>query len=95
VPQAIAAGYADAGIIFHHLAQYYAAEYPERFTIVTVSGADRLSSTIAMVRVADPLRAQAANAFVEFFLEAAREVYPRYGFTMMSEAEFGARIALD
>jgi hypothetical protein len=77
VPQAVAAGHADVGIIFHHLAQYYAAAYPQRSAIVTVPGADRFSSTIAIASVTDPLRAQAANAFSEFVLGVAREVYPR------------------
>ena len=95
VLQAIACGYADAGIIFHHLARYFAAAYPQLCTMVTVPGAEKYSSTIAMVSTAEPLRAQAAKAFSEFFLGVAREVYPRYGFAMISEAEFGAPVKLD
>jgi hypothetical protein len=60
--------------------------------MVSVPGAERFSSTIALTSVADPLRAQAALAFAEFFLAVAREVYPRYGFATMSETEFGATI---
>jgi len=37
----------------------------------------------------------AAKAFSTFFLGAAREVYPRYGFAMMDEAEFGKTIRLE
>jgi hypothetical protein len=48
-----------------------------------------------MASTAEPLRAPATEAFSEFFLDAAREVYPRYGFAMMGEAGFGARVALN
>ena len=95
VLQAIASRCADVGIIFHHLARYFAAAYPQWCTMVSVPGADKFSSTIAMVSAREPLRAQAAMAFSEFFLVVAREVYPRYGFAMISEAEFGAPVKLD
>ena len=94
VPQAIAQHYADVGIIFHHLARYYAAAYPGLFALVTAPEAERFSSTIAMAFAVDPLRAPAAKAFSEFFFGVAREVYPPHGFATISEAEFGARIRL-
>jgi accessory colonization factor AcfC len=92
VLQAIAGRDADVGIIFHHLARYFAATYPEHCAMVTVPGAEKFSSTIAMAQTIDPLRAPAAKAFSEFFLGVAREVYPRHGFTTMNEAEYGAVI---
>ena len=95
VLQAIASRSADAGIIFHHLARYFAAAYPQLCTMVTVPGADQFTSQIAMVASAEPLRAQAVKAFSEFFFGVAREVYPRYGFATISEAEFGAPVKLD
>lgn len=94
VLQAIASRDADVGIIFHHLARYFAAAYHDLCAMVIVPGAEEFSSTIAMVMTIDPLRALAADAFAQFFLAAAREVYPRYGFAMMNEAEFGATIRL-
>jgi hypothetical protein len=94
VLQAIAIGAADVGIIFHHLARYYAAAYPQLCAMVEVTGAEGFSSTIAMVSGIKPLRAQAANAFSEFFLGVARDVYPRHGFAYISETEFGAAIRL-
>jgi hypothetical protein len=48
-----------------------------------------------MAQTVDPLRAPAAKAFSEFFLRIAREVYPRYGFAMMDEADYGAVIRLE
>jgi hypothetical protein len=95
VPYAIATRAADAGIIVHHLAQYYAMAYPEICTMVEVPGANQFSSTIAMVSVVNPLRAPAAKAFSEFFLDVAREIYPRYGFAAMSAAEYGTIIGLN
>jgi hypothetical protein len=95
VLQAIAGRDADVGIIFHHLARYFAATYPELCAMVTVPGAEIFSSIIAMVETVDPLRAPAAKAFSEFFLGVAREVYPRYGFATLNEAEYGATIRLE
>jgi hypothetical protein len=40
------------------------------------------------------LRAAAAKAFSEYFLEAARDVYPSHGFATMDAEEFGEEIAL-
>jgi hypothetical protein len=95
VLQAMASRSADAGIIFHHLARYFAAAYPQLCTMVTVPGADQFASQIAMVSSDEPLRAQAAKAFSEFFFGVAREVYPRYRFATISEAEFGAPVKLN
>jgi hypothetical protein len=63
--------------------------------MVIVPGAEKFSSTIAMAKTIDPLRASATKAFLEFFLGRAREVYPRYGFAMMSAGEYGATITLE
>jgi molybdate transport system substrate-binding protein len=95
VLQAIARHKTDAGIIFHHLARYFAGAYPDLCTMVTLPGAEEFSSTIAIAATTDPLRAEAARGFSEFFLGVAREVYPRYGFAVMNEAEFGAAISLE
>jgi hypothetical protein len=77
VLQAIAGRDADVGIIFHHLARYFAATYPELCALVIVPGAQKFSSTIAMAQTIDSLRVAAATAFSEFFLSVARGVYPR------------------
>jgi hypothetical protein len=94
VPYAVASRAAQVGIIYAHLAQYYVAAFPQIFAKVTVPGAEQFSSTIALVRSVDPLRSAAANAFYEYFLEAARDVYPRHGFATMDVKEFGEEIVL-
>lgn len=94
VLHALAAREADAGIIFHHLARYFASAYSQVCAMVPVPGAEQFSSTIAMVSATDPLRAKAAKAFAEYFLGVARTIYPRYGFANMTEAEYGALLTL-
>ena len=94
VPYAVASRAAHVGIIYAHLAQYYAATFPQIFAKVMVPGAEQFSSTIAMVRSVDSLRAAGGKAFSEYFLDAARDVYPRHGFATMDAEEFGEEIAL-
>ncbi len=95
VLQAIATGNADAGVIFRHLAYHFANAYPELCVMLTVPGAERFASSLAMTTARPPLRTHATDAFSEFFFGVAREVYPRYGFASLSEPEFGAAIGLD
>ena len=94
VPYAVASRAAHVGIIYAHLAQYYAATFPQIFAKVMVPGAEQFSSAIAMVRSVDSLRAAGGKAFSEYFLDAARDVYPRHGFATMDAEEFGEEIAL-
>ena len=63
-------GEADVGIIFHHLARYYANAYPELYEMLTVSGAEQFAGEIAMVPVMSPLRATAARALLRTFLRS-------------------------
>lgn len=95
VLQAIATRQADVGIIFRHLAHHFATAYPQLCAMVTVSGAERFSSTLAMAATSAALRTDAAGAFAEFFLGVAREVYPRYEFARMGDSEFGVPLNLD
>jgi ABC-type molybdate transport system substrate-binding protein len=95
VLQAIATGNADVGVIFRHLAHYFANAYPELCAMLTVPGAERFASSLAMTTSSPPLRPRATGAFSEFFFGIAREVYPRYQFALLSESEFGAAIGLD
>ena len=94
VPYAVAAGFADAGLIFHHLARYYAATYPEIFALAEAPGAEEIFPTIALASVVDPPRPLTARAFAEFFLGVADTVYPAYGFAPMAPDDYGAAIAL-
>jgi hypothetical protein len=68
-----------------------------------VFGAKNISGKSAFVnlncRIANvpwlPMGQQAAaNAFYKYFLEAARDIYPRHGFATMDVEEFGEEIVL-
>ena len=95
VLQALAIGAANVGIIFRHLAEYYASAYPDLCTMIPLPGAEQFSGTIALTTVERPIRVIAARAFTKFFLDNAREVYPQFGFASMSEADYGAQLTLD
>ena len=88
VPYALINRLADGGLIFSHLAHFYAAVFPERLRAVAVPGAERFGQDIAMVRTSHARSALAAS-FERFFLEAARTAYPDGGFSDLGTA-FGA-----
>jgi hypothetical protein len=96
VPEMLARGYADVGIVPYHLVSYWVRTFPELFELVRIEGADRYpAGRIAFGRVMDPPRPRAAEAFEEFFFARARELYPRYDFARMSDEEFGSTLALN
>jgi Bacterial extracellular solute-binding protein len=85
VPYALINGLADGGLIFSHLAHFYAAMFPERLRAVAVPGAERFGQDIGMVRTSHARSALAAS-FERFFLEAARTAYPEGGFSDLGAA---------
>jgi hypothetical protein len=95
LPEMVARSYADVAFTWYHLVSYWARIFPNHFELVPVSGAERFFVQIAFGRVSDPLRPRAMKAFDEFFFSQARNVYPRYDFAHMSDAEFGATFGLD
>ena len=92
VPYALLNGLADGGLIFGHLAHFYAAVFPDRLRAVDVPGAERFGQDIAMVRTTHARSALAA-AFERFFMEAARTAYPDGGFADPG-AGFGRPVGL-
>lgn len=94
-PQALSIGAADAGIIARHLAQYFAATYPDLCQMIPIVGAEQFAFTIALATVRQPLRRMATQAFIEYFLRTARTVYPHYGFAEMGSGEYVASLNLD
>ena len=95
LPEMVARSYADVAFTWYHLVSYWARIFPNHFEFVAVPGAERFFTQIALGRVTDPLRSRAVNAFDEFFFSRARDVYPRYDFAHMNDAEFGATFGLD
>jgi hypothetical protein len=93
VPYAILNNVADGGIIFAHLASFYAQAFPDRLSYVAVPGAEPFGQTIAMVPAEGDHGALTA-AFETFFLADAREAYPAAGFSAPETFPFGAAVDL-
>ena len=95
LPEMVARSYADVAFTWFHLVSYWARIFPDHFEAVAVPGAEPFFTQIAFAGAADPLRPRAVKAFDEFFFSRARDVYPRYDFARMDDAEFGAPLELD
>ena len=77
VPYALLNDHADGGLIFSHLANFYAHAFPERLRALAVPGAERFGQDIAIVRT---MRNHAlAASFERFFMEVAPVAYPEGG----------------
>jgi hypothetical protein len=93
VPYAVVNNLAEGGVIFAHLAAYYAQTYPARLRYVAVPGAEAFGQEIAIARV--PGRnGSLTDAFERYFLAAARTAYPKAGFSDPNEFGYGAQLSL-
>jgi hypothetical protein len=91
VPYALINDLADGGLIFSHLAKFYASTFPERLRALAVPGAERFGQDIAIVRTT---RSHAlAASFERFFMEIAPTAYPEGGFAVLGSA-FGRPVDL-
>ncbi len=91
VPYALINDLADGGLIFSHLANFYAGAFPERLRALAVPGAERFGQDIAIVRTT---RSHAlAASFERFFMEVAPAAYPEGGFAVLGPA-FGTPVNL-
>jgi hypothetical protein len=93
VPYALTQGLADVGIIFRHLALYFAGAFPETLAYAPIPGAAAFGREIALASSARP-DTPARAAFLEFFLEPARARYPTYGFASATEFAYGRKMML-
>lgn len=94
VPFAVANGIADAGLIVHHLALYYAETFPKEFEVVSLPGAEQRSADIYAALADHPRNAKAAAWFLEYFFARAPEAYQANGFAKLPDAEFGETLPL-
>jgi hypothetical protein len=93
VPYAVLNGLADGGIIFDHLAAFYARTYPDQLRYVAVPDAERFGQEIAIASTSaenKPL----SNAFRQFFIDVARDAYPSAGFSASDKFDFGRVLQL-
>jgi hypothetical protein len=93
VPYALLNDIADGGIIFSHLAAFYAKTYPDRLRYVAVPGAEPFGQELAIARTARQQGSLAAT-FERFFLEVARSAYPQAGFAAQKDFQYGAELKL-
>jgi hypothetical protein len=78
VPYAVLNDLADGGIIFSHLAAYYASRYPDRLRHIAVPGAEAFGQEIAIARTTAK-QGPAAKAFAASSSKR-RTAYPAGGF---------------
>src|SRR5262249_33411538 len=93
VPYALLSDVADGGLIFDHLAAFYAQRFPDRLRRITVPAAEPFGQEIAVARTMCAQTPLAA-AFGRFFLEAARTAYPNGGFADTEHFRYGATLGL-
>src|ERR1700730_5875636 len=94
VLEALAKNHANVGIIFSHLAQYYAPMFPTLVDTVNVPGAERFSSTIAVTAASAPLRPRAATRLRNSSLISPARFIHNRGFATMLAEEFGQKLPL-
>jgi len=93
VPYALLNDMADGGVIFSHLAAFYAHAYPDRLHAVAVPGAERFGQELALART-ERKPGRLTAAFERFFRDAARTAYPARGFADQSKFQYGAELNL-
>lgn len=97
VPYALLNRRADVGVIFGHLAEFYANRYPQELAYVAVPEAAPFGQEIALAETIEgrsEINSQSAPAFREFFLERARTIYPARGFSATNDFSFGRTLDL-
>jgi hypothetical protein len=93
VPYAVLNGLADGGIIFSHLAAFYARTYPDRLRFVSVPAAEGFGQELALAKTKDR-GGSLIDAFERFLLDAARGAYPAGGFADPATFKYGAELDL-
>jgi len=94
VPFALLHGYAKAGLIFGHLADFYTRSFPEKLYFVPVDEAAPFGQNILLTYAAHEVDSQEADLFNRFFMERARNAYPDGGFTPVNQFAYGKVVDL-
>jgi hypothetical protein len=93
VPYAVLNDIADGGIIFSHLAAFFAHTYPDRLRAVAVPDAERFGQELALART-ERDAGRLTAPFERFFRDAARTAYPARGFADQSKFQYGVELNL-
>lgn len=94
IPAAVAENRAAVGVVFHHLALYYARTFPDLFDLVPVAGAEELGAAIHVAPVREAQNKAALAAFLDYFLSASSSAYPEGGFMPLPSDHVGRKVAL-
>ncbi|MEO1170843.1 MAG: substrate-binding domain-containing protein [Myxococcota bacterium] len=92
VPFALLGGFAEAGILFGHLARFYAEAYPADLVAVTVDDAAAFGQDIAIAQSAKG--SEIGRSFETFLFEHAATAYREKGYADASSFGFGAEVNL-
>lgn len=93
VPYAVLNGIAQGGVIFDHLAAFYAESFPDSLRHVAVPAASRFGQQIALAKTADR-HGFLTEPFERFFVQQARIAYPARGFSPVDSFAYGAELTL-
>ncbi len=93
VPYALLTNQADVGLIFGHLADFYARSFPDRLVYVPVEEAAAFGQTIHLARTPQPSD-PAAACFERFLMERAATYYPQRGFAAPDTFGYGQELEL-
>ena len=94
IPYALLNGLADGGVIFGHLAAFYASAYPDRLRAVTVPGAAPFGQTIAVAPAMRTVPSPVREVFLEYLLAVASSAYPKAGFHGPEAFAYGEALPL-
>lgn len=94
VPYALLTGQADVGLIFGHLAKFYAQTFSSQLLWVPVKEAARFGRTIAMARSTHAPENAAARFLSDFIVAQAKQTYPAFGFAHEREFDYGRQVSL-
>jgi len=93
VPYALLNNIADGGVIFNHLAAFYAKTCADRLRHIAVPAAEPFGQELAIASTRGE-HGRLPTAFEEFFLEAAKIAYPQGGFAAVPDSRYGAELNL-
>ena len=94
IPYALLNDLADVGVIFGHLAAFYAETYPDALRYVPVAGAAPFGQEIAAARAMRARPSPLREAFLDYLMAAAAQAYPAQGFHEAARFNYGETIPL-
>ncbi|MEM6788766.1 MAG: substrate-binding domain-containing protein [Myxococcota bacterium] len=97
VPYALLSGRADVGVIFGHLATFYARRYPDTLVATTLPASAAFGETILMAPTRTRTRAPdpALEALIAYLRRRAPAAYEAGGFAAPGDFDFDATVRLD